>query len=115
MPIKLSFMPEEGMITNYYDCKAVAPDGSHWESCRGRWLRGWDGIDGFSWHLSVRKLPRQFNMDAFVFGLFALFSSMALSGHAIRMVRPDLPVWPALPIVLAFNFLCGFVAYRKMR
>lgn len=37
-PTKLSFVPEAGNKSNYFDCEAVAIDGSHWRSIDGIWF-----------------------------------------------------------------------------
>lgn len=35
--VKIAYVPENGMRTNYRDCRALAPDGSVWDATGGRW------------------------------------------------------------------------------
>lgn len=37
--ITLGFVPRDGEISNYADCKAYAPNGTHWHSHKGHWLK----------------------------------------------------------------------------
>lgn len=102
--IKISYVPEHGMITNYGDCEAVAPDGSRWRSVSNRWRM-------------VSAAPvrneKTRNPAAPMFGVFGFFVSLAIFATPVGMSFGDPAV--GIPILFGISCACAAVFYRVMR
>lgn len=105
MAIKISYIPVSGMITNYDDCEAIAPDGSRWESVSNRWVKIGD---------SPTKVPENYvNPIAPAFGALGFSISMAVFAKPAAMTFPDPAVW--LSVLFAISCVSAFAFYRMAR
>ena len=105
MAIKISYIPERGMITNYYDCEAIAPDGSRWKAASGRWHQLASAPEK-----SRDRLKQPANSAAPMFGAFGFFISMTLFAKPVFMSFPEPSV--ALPVLGAICCTAAAAFYR---
>jgi hypothetical protein len=105
MAIKLSYIPERGMTTNYEDCEAIAPDGSRWQSASNRWSKISDA--------PAKKWEAPRNSAAPLFAVFGFFVSMALFSKPVFMSFTEPVV--AVPVLLGICCASAAAFYRVSR
>jgi hypothetical protein len=105
MAIKISYIPERGMITNYDDCEAIAPDGSRWKAASG------------VWHQLAKAAPKNpappRNPAAPMFGAFGFFVAMALFAKPVFMTFTDVPT--GFGVLFAISCASAYGFYRITR
>lgn len=102
MAIKISYIPESGMITNYYDCEAIAPDGSRWKAASGVWHQLADAPG--------KQAKKRANSAAPMFGAFGFFAAMALFAKPVFMTVAD--VQTGFGVLFAICCVSGYAFYR---
>lgn len=106
MALKLSYTPEQGMYTRYYNVDdAIAPDGSKWRSVGNRWEK----VEASP----AERLRPPSNSAAPLYALFGFFVAMAIFAKPVGMSFPDMSV--GLPVLLVICAICAAVFYRIAR
>ena len=102
MAIKISYIPERGMITNYYDCEAIAPDGSRWKAASGVWHQLAES--------PAKKAKPPANSSAPMFGAFGFFVAMALFAKPVFMTFSNVPT--GFGVLFAISCVSAYAFYR---
>lgn len=76
-PMNISFVPSEGEISNYFDCKVITPDGSIWESRNNHWRKERIKIAG-------RKKPEESNANHMI-GILGFSLGMVFFAHPVEI------------------------------